>query len=240
MGKNTIILHLDWNVFLARLSDEQLGQWTRAVMQYMETEQEPQGLDPAVDVAFYAAFERMGRDLASYEKRMANLQQNKEKKLCTFRKAPNRARIDTDTGSVPVPVPVPEPVLSSSDDNSTGDAGTTTIPTELMEKMEQAFGKPTPYTQGRLQKVFVQMSPELAAEILETCLQNNAASFSYFLTAANRAIAQGITTVEAYRAGHTKGTGGHNIRVDRAQPSGNDFIKAATERPRRLKRTEGE
>lgn len=238
MGKNTIILHLDWNVFLARLSDEQLGQWTRAVMQYMETEQEPQGLDPAVDVAFYAAFERMGRDLASYEKRMANLQQNKEKKLCTFRKAPNRARIDTDTGSVPVPVP--EPVLSSSDDNSTGDAGTMTIPTELMEKMEQAFGKPTPYTQGRLQKVFVQMSPELAAEILETCLQNNAASFSYFLTAANRAIAQGITTVEAYRAGHTKGTGGHNIRVDRAQPSGNDFIKAATERPRRLKRTEGE
>lgn len=242
MGKNTIILHLDWNVFLARLSDEQLGQWTRAVMQYMETEQEPQGLDPAVDVAFYAAFERMGRDLASYEKRMANLQQNKEKKLCTFRKAPNRARIDTDTGSVPVPVPVPapKPVLSSSDDNSTGDAGMTTIPTELMEKMEQAFGKPTPYTQGRLQKVFVQMSPELAAEILETCLQNNAASFSYFLTAANRAIAQGITTVEAYRAGHTKGTGGHNIRVDRAQPSGNDFIKAATERPRRLKRTEGE
>lgn len=240
MGKNTIILHLDWNVFLARLSDEQLGQWTRAVMQYMETEQEPQGLDPAVDVAFYAAFERMGRDLASYEKRMANLQQNQEKKLGTSRKAPNRARIDTDTGSVPVPVPVPEPVLSSSDDNSTGDAGTMTILTELMEKMEQAFGKPTPYTQCRLQKVFGQMSPELAAEILETCLQNNAASFSYFLTAANRAIEQGITTVEAYRAGHTKGNGGHNIRVDRAQPSGNDFIKAATERPRRLKRTEGE
>lgn len=240
MGKNTIILHLDWNVFLRRLSDEQLGQWTRAVMQYMETEQEPQGLDPAVDVAFYAAFERMGRDLASYEKRTANLQQNrqnKSEKLGSFRKAPNRGRIDTDTDSVPVPEPVPEPVLSSSDDNSDG---TTMIPTGLMQKLEQAFGKPTAYTQGRLQKVFAKMSPELAAVILDTCLENNAASFSYFLKATNQAIEQGITTVEAYRAGHTKATGGNNIRVDRAQPSGNDWIAASMDRPRQLKRKEGE
>ncbi len=234
MGKDTIILHLDWNVFLKRLSNEQLGEWTRAVMQYMETEQEPQGLDPAVDVAFYAAFERIGRDQDAWNRKMSGLKQYRDKKEGTDRKAPYGVR--TGSVPVPVPVPVPEPVLSSSDDNSTGDAGTTMIPTDLMEKMEQAFGKPTAYTQGRLQKVFAQMSPELAAEILETCLQNNAESFSYFLTAANKAIEQGVTTVEAYRAGHTKSTSGHNVRVDRAQPSGNDWITAAVDRAKKENR----
>ena len=32
MAKNTIILHLDWKVFLDVLPDAELGQWTRAIM----------------------------------------------------------------------------------------------------------------------------------------------------------------------------------------------------------------
>lgn len=228
---------------LADLSDEQLGRVTRAILRYGWDGTVP-AFDGAESLAFKFMKSNFDRESSTYneisEKRSEcgkkggapkgnqNARKNKQNKQTSQEEKEEEKEEDEESSSKD------EVVLSAEADRMT------MIPTELMEKMEQAFGKPTPYTQGRLQKVFVQMSPELAAEILETCLQNNAASFSYFLTAANRAIAQGITTVEAYRAGHTKGTGGHNIRVDRAQPSGNDFIKAATERPRRLKRTEGE
>ena len=67
MAKNTIILHLDWKVFLDVLPDAELGQWTRAIMHYMETGEPPEGMSKAVEVAFYASFERIGRDLANWE-----------------------------------------------------------------------------------------------------------------------------------------------------------------------------
>ena len=230
---------------LADLSDEQLGRVTRAMLRYGQYGTVPV-FHGAESLAFKFMKSNFDRESATYneisEKRSEcgkkggapkgnqNARKNKQNKQTTQEDEEEKEDEDEDEESSSKD----EVVLSAEAD------GTTMIPTDLMEKMEQAFGKPTAYTQGRLQKVFAKMSPELAAEILETCLQNNAESFSYFLTAANKAIEQGVTTVEAYRAGHTKGASGHNIRVDRSQPSGNDFIKAATERPRRLKRKEGE
>ena len=69
--KDTIILHLDWKAFLDVLPDEDLGQWTRAILQYMETGQPPTGMSKAVEVAFYASFERIGRDAERYEAKCA-------------------------------------------------------------------------------------------------------------------------------------------------------------------------
>lgn len=49
--------------------------------------------------------------------------------------------------------------------------------------------------------------------------------------------AKGLRTVHEVRgSGTSESTVSRNVRVDRTQPSGNDFLKNAMERPRRLKR----
>lgn len=48
---------------------------------------------------------------------------------------------------------------------------------------------------------------------------------------------KGLRTIQQVRGyGIGDGAAGRNVRVDRAQPSGNDFLKDAVDRPRRLKR----
>jgi hypothetical protein len=50
--------------------------------------------------------------------------------------------------------------------------------------------------------------------------------------------AKGLRTVHDVRGGGALPSAGLNVRVDRETPSGNDFLKGATDRPRRLKRKE--
>jgi hypothetical protein len=50
--------------------------------------------------------------------------------------------------------------------------------------------------------------------------------------------AKGLRTVHDVRGGGALPSAGLNVRVDREAPSGNDFLKSATDRPRRLKRKE--
>ena len=61
------------------------------------------------------------------------------------------------------------------------------------------------------------------------------ATLPYIRSILDRCQAQGIRTLDAWHAAHR---GGGGKRVDRAQPSGNDFLADATERPRRHKRKE--
>ena len=61
------------------------------------------------------------------------------------------------------------------------------------------------------------------------------ATLPYIRSILDRCQAQGIHTLDAWQAAHR---GGGGKRVDRAQPSGNDFLADAIERPRRHKRKE--
>lgn len=61
------------------------------------------------------------------------------------------------------------------------------------------------------------------------------ATLPYIRSILDRCQAQGIRTLDAWQAAHR---GGGAKRVDRAQPSGNDFLADAIERPRRHKRKE--
>lgn len=61
------------------------------------------------------------------------------------------------------------------------------------------------------------------------------ATLPYIRSILDRCQAQGIHTLDAWQAAHR---GGGAKRVDRAQPSGNDFLADATERPHRHKRKE--
>ena len=61
------------------------------------------------------------------------------------------------------------------------------------------------------------------------------ATLPYIRSILDRCQAQGIRTLDAWQAAHR---GGGGKRVDRAQPSGNDFLADAAQRPRRHKRKE--
>lgn len=61
------------------------------------------------------------------------------------------------------------------------------------------------------------------------------ATLPYIRSILDRCQAQGIHTLDAWQAAHR---GGGGKRVDRPQPSGNDFLADAVERPRRHKRKE--
>ena len=61
------------------------------------------------------------------------------------------------------------------------------------------------------------------------------ATLPYIRSILDRCQAQGIHTLDAWQEAHR---GGGSKRVDRAQPSGNDFLADAATRPRRHKRKE--
>ena len=61
------------------------------------------------------------------------------------------------------------------------------------------------------------------------------ATLPYIRSILDRRQAQGIRTLDAWQAAHR---GGGGKRVDRAQPSGNDFLADAATRPHRHKRKE--
>ncbi len=71
---------------------------------------------------------------------------------------------------------------------------------------------------------------------MQEALDHNVPRWCYVRRILERCAADGILTAEAYQSARPATGGGHNIRVDRSQPSGNDFIKNAVNRPRHLKR----
>ena len=245
--KDTIILHLDWKAFLDVLPDEELGQWTRAIMEYMETGQPPVAMSKPVEVAFYASFERIGRDVERYEAKCAlrreagrkgGLRSGEVRRL-HFGEANEAKRSKTKQNEHdPDPDPVPDPVLSSSDDNSGAAAvapATMTTIHALEALYTTTFGPLTPVASDGIRDAVLALGDELATEIMHQSIKNGARKWSYCATAYEKAIAQGLRTVEEYRGRHRKATG---AVVDRPEPSGRDIFARPPGRLRQLKREE--
>ena len=233
MAKNTIILHLDWKVFLDVLPDAELGQWTRAIMHYMETGEPPEGMSKAVEVAFYASFERIGRDLVKYEKKCSNLKQYQNEKTPAHRKAPTRGVSDTESECDPDPVPDPEPVSSSSKKERNGSAELTTM-TTLIESYEGAYGTATPVIRRSLGSYVESLGPELVSKVIEVTAQAGGQKWPYLAKSLEECKRKGMD-LAAYEAEQIRRKAGRNVRVDRPTPSGTDILERPVRRPLRLK-----
>lgn len=234
MAKNTIILHLDWKVFLDVLPDAELGQWTRAIIHYMETGEPPEGMSKAVEVAFYASFERIGRDLVKYEKKCSNLKQYQSEKTPAHRKTPTRGVSDTESECDPDPDPVPEPVSSSSKKERNGSAESTTM-TTLIEEYEGAYGTATPVIRRSLGSYVESLGPELVSKVIEVTAQAGGQKWPYLAKSLEECKRKGMD-LAAYEAEQIRRKGGYNARVDRPTPSGNDIYANRPRRPTLAKR----
>lgn len=251
MAQDTIILHLDWQVFLGVLSDEELGQWTRAVLRYMDTGELPAAMSKPVEVAFYAAFERIGRDLRRYKaisevRREAGKQGGarsaEARKLYSVeaneaKRSKSKQAEAKSTLPYPYPKPIPNTLSSSSDDNRAGPpaGGTMTTTADLLEFSTAAFEGSRVHISQTLSETVDTLGLDLTRAVLKSCAAAGGHSWAYVEAAVKKCIATGVTTVEEYEAHHQRETG---RRVDRAAPSGNDILAAARSRPLRLKREE--
>ena len=249
--KDTIVLHLDWKTFLDVLPDEELDQWTRAIMHYMETGEPPQSMKKSVEVAFYASFERIGRDMKKYEAtcamrreagrkgglrsgeaRSLHRDEANEAKRSKRKQSPSKVKQNEHE-----PDPDPDPVLSSSsDDNRAGlPAGATmTTTTDLLEFSTAAFEGSRVHISQSLSEAVGALGLDLTRAVLKSCAAAGGHSWAYVEAAVKKCIATGVTTVEEYEAHHQRETG---RRVDRLTPSGDDFL-LRRKRPLRLKREE--
>lgn len=117
MARKTVILHSEWDCFLNRLNNEELGQWLRSVLTLMETDEEPQNLSRPVEMAFYAAYERIQRDWESFDRRSQNLRQNAPKppqKKCPEKpKAAQKPRTPAPTKASKTTAESPDPAAQN-------------------------------------------------------------------------------------------------------------------------------
>lgn len=249
MAKNTIVLHLDWKVFLDVLPDAELGQWTRAIMHYMETGEPPDGMSKAVEVAFYASFERIGRDLANWENTRAVKSESGRKggirsgevRRAKAEEEKNEAtkQNEAERSKPKLPVscnlyPVPVPVSSSSEEDRDSASGATTM-TTLIEEYEGAYGTATPVIRRALGSYVESLGPELVGKVIEVTAQAGGRTWPYLAKSLEECKRKGMDLV-AYEAEQIRRKGGHNTRVDRPTPSGTDILERPARRPRRLKR----
>lgn len=99
----------------------------------------------------------------------------------------------------------------------------------IAEDFEQLICKLSIQGKAQLAGYADRLGEELVSEIVSRCADLGAYSWPYVRKALAEAEAQGCKSVEEYRRLHPISSG-RNLRVDRTEPSGNDFLKNAGRR----------
>lgn len=99
----------------------------------------------------------------------------------------------------------------------------------LVSEFEQDIGKLSTSGKRELTGYADRLGEELARVILRKCIDAGAHSWAYVRKALIEAETQGCRSAEEYRMTNPIGAG-RNRRVDRPEPSGNDFLKNAARR----------
>lgn len=102
------------------------------------------------------------------------------------------------------------------------------------------FGELSAYYRQQIKKYRRQgCADDLILRAMQEALDNGIAKWSYARSILERCVAEGLKDLKSYEQSRRPKSTGRNVLVDRTQPSGNDFLKEAIERPRRLKRKQG-
>lgn len=243
----SVLFYTDWARPLQGLPLEDVGRLFYAILNYIETGN-PQTFDsPAAAMAWEFIRLRLDNNLEKWadtkKKRReagrlgANATNGKERQ--TPAKAANADFAEMKSANQAVPVPVPVPVPGKTSSSSSGGAPETT-PTTISP---ECFWTDCGYTGGAaVREAFAGyrqagMEDALILEaVRETAAHAAKCPLAYTRRILDQAAAAGQLTLAAWQAGRRPA--GSDKRVDRPQPSGNDFLADAVERPRRHKRKE--
>lgn len=244
----SVLLYTDWAKALRGLPLEDVGRLFFAILDYTEAGKLPAFENPAASVAWEFIRLRLDDNLEKWEEirekrrvagRMgADVTNSKRQRLG---KTANADFAENENGKsglpVPAPVPVPVPVPGKTSSSSGADP-----PGEETPPSPESFWTACGYAgEAAVRQTFAEyrkagIEDALILEaIRETVAHAAKCPLAYTRRILDRCQAQGIRTLDAWQAAHR---GGGGKRVDRAQPSGNDFLADAMDRPRRHKRKE--
>ena len=125
----------------------------------------------------------------------------------------------------------------SSSACATPESTPTKTTSPVVMEFEQRICKLSTQGTAQLTGYADRLGEELVLAIISRCADLGAYSWVYVRKALEETEAQGCRSVEEYRRLHPISSG-RNLRVDRTEPSGNDFLKDAARR-RRLTKKEG-
>lgn len=242
--KKSVILYTEWAQPLKALSLEDKGRIFDAILSYSETGETPHFDSNAAEMAFSFIRLRLdenaqkwadvrqkrreagrlgGKQRQANQANQANATFAKQNKQSQANQAVNvnvNANVNANVAAkAAMPQTVP-PLPPSLEENwrSLG------LGRRMGPAVQQALRA---YLAAGLEDALIVQAMREAAE------HDVKATLPYIRSILDRCQAQGIRTLDAWQAAHR---GGGGKRVDRAQPSGNDFLADAAIRPRRHKR----
>ena len=258
-GKKSVILYTEWAQPLKTLSLEDKGRIFDAILSYSETGETPHFDSAAAEMAFSFIRLRLdenaqkwsdirekrreagrlgGKQRQANQANQANATFAKQNKQSQANQAVNvnvnanvngnvaaKAAIAQTSPDTPPEQPAAPPLPPSLDglETSWRELG---LGRRMGPVVQQALRA---YLAAGLEDALIVQAMREAAE------HDVKATLPYIRSILDRCQAQGIHTLDAWQAAHR---GGGGKRVDRAQPSGNDFLADAAQRPRRHKRKE--
>lgn len=125
---------------------------------------------------------------------------------------------------------------SSKDDSSYTGTRTTISPVDFFR---ENIGKLSANGEKELTGYIERLGDDLVTEIIRKCGDLGGRSWAYVRKALEEADRQGCTSVEEYRKTNPIGAG-RNLRVDRAKPSGNNFLDIPLQKNLRRLKKKGE
>ena len=245
-GKKSVILYTEWAQPLKTLSLEDKGRIFDAILSYSETGETPHFDSNAAEMAFSFIRLRLdenaqkwadvrqkrreagrlgGKQRQANQANQANATFAKQNKQSQANQAVNvnvNANVNANVAAKAA-MPQTAPPLPPSLEENWRSLG---LGRRMGPAVQQALRA---YLAAGLEDALIVQAMREAAE------HDVKATLPYIRSILDRCQAQGIRTLDAWQAAHR---GGGGQRVDRAQPSGNDFLADATERPRRHKRKE--
>ena len=238
--RSSFILLLEHVHTMEELTDEEFGQFVRAYAAYVETGTDPEFADRSMRMMWKTvkAFDSMNAQKYSStsearqeagrkgaEKRWNCHNANSKNSNCHNANSKNslsesESESESESGS------------SSSKDDSSYTATMTRSPVEFFR---ENIGKLSKTAEKELTGYIERMGADLVREIICKCANLGGGSWAYVRKALEEAQAQGCKSAEEYRMTNPVGAK-RSRRVDRATPSGNDFLKdAARRRPLKKK-----
>lgn len=242
--KKSVILYTEWAQPLKALSLEDKGRIFDAILSYSETGESPHFDSNAAEMAFSFIRLRLdensqkwadvrqkrreagrlgGKQRQANQANQANAAFAKQNKQSQANQAVNvnvNANVNANVAAKAA-MPQTVPLLPPSLEENWRSLG---LGRRMGPAVQQALRA---YLAAGLEDALIVQAMREAAE------HDVKATLPYIRSILDRCQAQGIRTLDAWQAAHR---GGGGKRVDRAQPSGNDFLADALNRPRRHKR----
>ena len=244
-------------LLVEKLNDAQRGRVLTAMFDYAQYGKVPENLDIAEDMAFTSQRIWLDANAQSYQARVAANQengrrggrpksQNAEAKPNGF-SLPKEKDKDKDKAKTKANT---EGSVSAADA-----AKTPLLPPSPETFFAENFTAMTDYYKRELHRFRKQGCDDaLLLCAMQEALDHDAVKWCYVRRILERCVSEGLFAGTAYRQSKESNAsalpslaeapradftgGGHNVRVDRAQPSGSDWLREAAERPHRLKRTD--